>query len=387
VTADVPYHVMLRSGTTFIDVASGGLMETEADLRRLIATATAPPNASAAASDTTKRRPSLAEEAPFWHNFNMAPRGTKLDVGGWVRLRYSSIVSTPLYRCKPRRHIPASEHEPAQRVPEARPLRAGGARSPGPGAPPGARTVLFLIVCMLSHRFRAMRDLMQALLVAPTRHLHATRLQLLARFMLHDPLNYDEYYKRARADMAVLRDVLRRANTSNPATFSHIAVRARRLCSVGAFILTADTFVRPVPVQASYEDLLSRMTLVAEYHRKVGVERPPKVCARGGDRSTLVCLSHPGLSFSRACPFTEVPRTGRREHPDGGHGRAAHAGATARRDHWLAPRARHRRVGHAGRRVAGRGRRRDANLRDPLRQRHTGRAYFLVMPRPRHPTC
>jgi len=87
---------------------------------------------------------------------------------------------------------------------------------------------------------------MQALLVAPTRHLHATRLQLLARFMLHDPLNYDEYYKRARADMAVLRDVLRRANTSNPATFSHIAVRARRLCSAGAALLTAHAVVRAV---------------------------------------------------------------------------------------------------------------------------------------------
>ena len=89
VAADVPYHVMLRSGTTFIDVASGGLMETEADLRRLIATATAPPNATASASDTTKGRPSLAEEAPVWHNFNMAPRGTKLGRGVGLRLRYS----------------------------------------------------------------------------------------------------------------------------------------------------------------------------------------------------------------------------------------------------------------------------------------------------------
>jgi len=77
--ADVPYHVMLRSGTTFIDVASGGLMEAEADLRRLIATATAPPNAagaSAVASDAAKGATSPAEEAPVWHNFNMTARGT-----------------------------------------------------------------------------------------------------------------------------------------------------------------------------------------------------------------------------------------------------------------------------------------------------------------------
>ena len=66
----------------------------------------------------------------------------------------------------------------------------------------------------------------QALLVCPSRHLHATRLQTLQYFMMHDPLNAADYDRRAETDLAVLRDVLRRANTTATSRFTEAVVRA-----------------------------------------------------------------------------------------------------------------------------------------------------------------